>query len=70
MKKVAKIIGAGAAWAALGVSSAFAQTSTTTPGVPNTGAGGDAITNLLLLGISAAIMVVGIAYMAHAKAAK
>jgi hypothetical protein len=39
----------------------------TTPGVPNTGAGGDVATNLALLGASAVIVVGGAAYLARKK---
>jgi hypothetical protein len=44
---------------------AFAQTTTatTTPGVPNTGAGGDPATLLAILGIAAVVVVVGGAYL-------
>ena len=70
MKTVAKIVSMPLAWAAVGISSALAQTSTTTPGVPNTGAGGDIVTNFLLLGISAAIVAVGVVYLVHARAKK
>jgi len=47
---------------------AYAQTDasstiTTTPGVPNTGAGGDTTTNLAVLGASALIAIAGGAYL-------
>ena len=38
-------------------------TSSTVPGVPNTGAGGDAGMNIALLGSSAAIMAAGALYI-------
>ncbi len=72
-KKIAQIVGGTAAWGLLGVSAALAQTGTSTtgtttvPGVPNTGAG-DVFTNILLLGISAAVVAVGIVYLARARA--
>lgn len=37
--------------------------STTTPGFPNTGAGGEAALNLLLLGTSAAAAILGLGYL-------
>jgi len=59
---------------------AFAQTTTTTgttdttvtstPGAPNTGAGGDATANVLLLGISGLVVVAGGAYFARRSTAK
>lgn len=77
MKKI--ISGLALSAVLLGAPLAFAQTTTgsttytttgsasttasTTPGVPNTGAGGDAAQNLLLLGISAAVALAGIAYL-------
>lgn len=39
------------------------STATTTPGVPNTGAGGDPATLLAVLGIAALVAVVGGAYL-------
>jgi hypothetical protein len=49
------------AWTIAGIASA--QTATTTPGVPNTGAGGEMIANLVTLAIAAVIVVAGIAYL-------
>ncbi len=40
-----------------------AKTATTTPGAPNTGAGGDMATNMALLGTSAVAALAGIAYL-------
>lgn len=74
MKTAAKIMSVPLTWAVLGASAALAQTSTTTmgttttPGVPNTGAGGDLLTNVLLLGISAAAVVAGIVYLVRMRA--
>jgi len=77
MKKVAQLAAAASAWATLGVASVFAQstttlgtTTTTTPGVPNTGAGGDAMINILLLGVAAVVMVAGIVYLARVRKAE
>lgn len=39
--------------------------TSTTPGAPNTGAGGDTTQNLLLLGISGLVVVAGGAYLAR-----
>lgn len=39
-------------------------TSVTTPGVPNTGAGGDAMTNWLILAVSGIVVLAGIGYIA------
>lgn len=43
---------------------------TTTPGAPNTGAGGDAAANLLVLGISGLVLVAGGAYLARRAATR
>ena len=59
---------------ATGSSSSTTGTGTTgtsgtgTPGVPNTGAGGDAAANLAILGVSAAVAVIGGAYIARRRA--
>ena len=42
-------------------------TTGTTPGVPNTGAGGDAAGNLAILGASALVAIGGAAYLARQK---
>jgi hypothetical protein len=39
------------------------ESTTTTPGVPNTGSGGDAALNWLLLGVSGAAVLGGVAYL-------
>ena len=71
MRNILKIASGALAWGVIGVSAALAQTSTTStttiPGVPNTGVGGDAVTNILLLGISAAIVIVGLVYLARMR---
>lgn len=58
---------------------AFAQTPTTTdtgavtpvttatPGTPNTGAGGDASVNLLMLAVSGIVLIGGVAYLATTR---
>lgn len=51
---------------------AFAQTATTstsTPSVPDTGVGGDAITTMVLLALSAAAAIGAAFYLANQKAA-
>ncbi len=40
-------------------------TSATTPGAPNTGEGGDATTNMLLLAVSGLVVIAGGAYLAR-----
>lgn len=47
---------------AAGIASAQTTTSTTTPGIPNTGAG-DIVLNAVILGISAMIAVGGALYL-------
>lgn len=44
-----------------------AQTSSTTPGTPDTGAGGTSTANLLLLGGSAAVALVGAVMLARKR---
>jgi len=46
---------------------AFAQTttSTTTPGVPDTGVGGDAITTMAVLGVSAIAAIAAAMYLSY-----
>jgi hypothetical protein len=46
-------------------SSVTSSNGSTTPGVPNTGAGGDAATNIALLGTSAVIAVLGAGFLAR-----
>lgn len=50
-----------------GIASAQATTSTTTPGTPNTGVGGSATINLILLGSTAAIALAGFAYLSRGR---
>lgn len=40
-------------------------TATTTPGVPNTGAGGDAAANWIILAATGIVMIGGIIYLAR-----
>ncbi len=73
MRSGKKLVGAAVIGAMLFLGgTAFAQTttSTTTPGVPNTGVGGDAATNLLVLGTSLAVLVVGGAYLGRKALAR
>jgi hypothetical protein len=51
------------AWLVAGIASAQTTTGSSTPGVPNTGAGGDMLTNILLLATSAAVALIGLAYL-------
>jgi hypothetical protein len=53
------------AWLAAGIASAQTTTSSTTPGVPNTGGGGDLMANIFLLATSAAIALIGLAYLSR-----
>lgn len=46
-----------------------ASASPTTPGAPNTGAGGSAATNVLVLGISALVAAGGVTYLSRRTAA-
>lgn len=57
-----KLIGATALAFLLSAGVASAQ-STTTPGTPDTGQGGDAVTQLMLLGAAAVVAVGGAAYL-------
>jgi hypothetical protein len=56
------------AWLVAGIASAQTTTpgviGTTTPGVPNTG-GGDVLANIFLLATSAAIALIGLAYLSR-----
>ena len=42
-------------------------TSSTTPGTPNTGAGGDAATNAVVLTLSGLVAVAGLAFLARTR---
>jgi hypothetical protein len=42
--------------------------TTSTPGVPNTGVGGDALSNWLLLGVTGLIALSGVAFLARRPA--
>jgi hypothetical protein len=76
IQKAAKIsLATVLAWMVAGIASAQTTTTdiitstttgtigTTTPGIPNTGVGGDVVTNVLLLAASAAIALIGLAYL-------
>jgi hypothetical protein len=66
IKKTAKIsLATVLAWLVAGIASAQTTTSTTTPGVPNTGLGGDVMSNVFLLAASAAIALIGLAYLSR-----
>ncbi len=45
--------------------SSTAGVTGTTPGVPNTGAGGDAASNLAMLGVAALVAIGGAAYLSR-----
>lgn len=72
---IGKII-SGAALATVllagGAGIALAQTTatTTTPGVPNTGEGGDMAVNILLLGTSGLLAIGGSAYLSRKLSAR
>jgi hypothetical protein len=69
LQKAAKIsLATALAWMAAGIASAQTTTdvitsTSTTPGIPNTGVGGDVVTNVLLLAASAAVALIGLAYL-------
>ncbi len=66
LKQTAKISAATVlAWLVAGIASAQTTTSSTTPGVPNTGLGGDMLANIFLLATSAAIALIGLAYLSN-----
>lgn len=65
-----KVIGTAAVAFLLLAGPAAAQTttgttSTSTPGTPNTGAGGSAAANLIILGSTAAIALAGLTYLSR-----
>lgn len=68
IKSIASRAGA-VAFLALAAPIAFAQTSTTTPTVPDTGVGGDAVATMMLLAVSAAAAIGGAFYLANRKVA-
>lgn len=47
----------------------YAQTATTTPGAPETGLGGQMLTTLAVLGVSAALLALGSLYLARTREA-
>lgn len=47
----------------------YAQTSTTTPGAPETGLGGDAVMTFAVLAISALSLIAGSLYLARTREA-
>ncbi len=62
MTKMFSTFGAVLAWMFAGVVSAQTTTATTTPGVPNTGAG-DILANAMILTASAAVALAGAVYL-------
>jgi hypothetical protein len=63
LKKVSSLVGTATLIPFLDASTAFAQLSTTTPGVPTTGLGGAAMSNFILLTISALAIIGGAFYI-------
>ena len=59
---VLKKVAAGASLALL-AGAEFVSAQTTTPGTPDTGAGGDFLFNLILLGVAALVAAAGLVYM-------
>jgi hypothetical protein len=53
----------------LALAAPITYAQTTTPGVPETGAGGDPIVTFLVLGITGALAAVGGLYLARTRAA-
>lgn len=51
----------------LALAAPLSYAQTTTPGVPATGQGGDAVLNLVVLGISALALVAGGVYLAYTR---
>jgi hypothetical protein len=66
VKKTAQIsLATMLAWLVAGVASAQTTTGTTTPGVPNTGAGGDLVLNLFVLAVTGAVALIGAVYLSR-----
>jgi hypothetical protein len=55
------------AWTVAGIASAQVV-ATSTPGTPDTGAGGEMVTNLVVLAIAAIIVVAGVAFFSNRSA--
>jgi hypothetical protein len=51
----------------LALAAPLTYAQTTTPGVPSTGVGGDAMFNLVILGVAAVVAVAGGAYLARTR---
>ena len=68
-KKIITVLGVGVLMLAVVMLSgvAYAQTASTTPGTPTTGAGGDLALNITLLASSLFLIIGGIAYLYHPK---
>jgi hypothetical protein len=66
VKKYLASFWAAALWMFAGVASAQTTTATTTPGIPNTGAG-DVVTNSVVLAVAALIAVGAAAYLYYTR---
>lgn len=51
----------------LALAAPLTYAQTTTPGIPATGAGGDSLLNLLILGVAAVVLAVGGIYLAATR---
>jgi hypothetical protein len=60
IKKTFVRVGVALSCSMLGVTSAFAQVATTTPGAPTTSLGGDWVLNILYLMVGVSLMFTGI----------
>lgn len=69
MKKMLSTFGAVLAWMFTGIAAAQTTTATTTPGVPNTGAG-DVVVNAVILTASAALALAGAVYLYATRSQK
>ena len=52
-----------------GTDTTSALSSTSVPGTPNTGAGGDAATNWVVLALAGVVIVAGVVYLARRREA-
>jgi hypothetical protein len=62
--------GTGGTGSGTGSTGTGGATTNTTPGAPNTGAGGDMTTNLLLLAATGLIGAAGLVYLGHRRASR
>lgn len=66
IKKTAQVsLATMLAWLVAGIASAQTTATSTTPGVPNTGLGGDMLLNIFMLAVSAAVALIGLAYLSR-----